>query len=69
MHWKEIRKSEHFDSCHKGTLAWSDVVRLICTTKNKRRKGTKLEIEDGKFYILCELIGDILYVINVKKND
>ena len=35
--------------------------------KNKRKKGDKIEIEDDKFYILCELKENILYVINVKR--
>jgi len=48
-------------------LAWSGVVRLIYTIKNKRKKGDKIEIEDNKFYILCELKDNILYVINVKR--
>ena len=67
MYWEEIRRSEHFEQYHKGALAWSDVVRLIYAIKNKRKKGGKIEIEDGKFYILCELKDKILYVINVKR--
>ena len=67
MHWKEIRRTDHFEEYHKGTLAWSDVVRLIYTIKNKRKKGDKIEIENDRFYILCELKDKILYVINVKK--
>jgi hypothetical protein len=66
MYWKEIRRSEHFERCHEGALAWSDIIRLIYTIKNKRKKGSKLEIEDEKTYILCELRSSILYVINVK---
>jgi|ETNmetMinimDraft_11_1059920.scaffolds.fasta_scaffold37545_1 hypothetical protein len=68
MYWKEIRRSKHFERYHKDLLAWSDVIRLIYTIKNKRRKGTKIEIKDERFYILCELQGETLYVINVKKN-
>ncbi len=67
MYWKEIKKSEHFEQYHKGTLAWNDVITLIYKIKNKRKKGDKLEIEDDKFYILCELKDQILYVINVKR--
>lgn len=67
MYWKEVRRTEHFEEYHKGTLAWSDVVRLIHTIKNKRKKGNKIEIEDNKFYILCEIKNKILYVINVKR--
>jgi len=69
MYWKEIRRTDHFDRYHKGTLCWSDIVRLIYTIKDKRKKGNKIEIEDDKFYILCEVKNKILYVINVKKND
>lgn len=66
MYWEEIRRSEHFEKFHKGVLTWSDIVRLIYTIKNKRKKGDKIEIEDNRFYILCKLEGKILYVINVK---
>ena len=67
MYWEDIKRSDHFEKYHKGTLAWSDVVHLIYTIKNKRKKGDKIEIEDDKFYILCELKENILYVINVKR--
>ena len=67
MHWEEIRRSEHFELYHKGTLPWNEVISLIYTIKNKRKKGDKIEIEDNKFYILCELKDKILYVINVKR--
>ena len=66
MYWREIRKSVHFEENHKNVLAWSDVIKLIHSIKNKRKKGDKLEIENEKFYILCELKENILYVINVK---
>ncbi len=65
--FREIRRSAHFGEFHKGTLAWSDVVRLIYKIKSKRKKGNRIEIEDRKFYILCELKNSILYVINVKR--
>jgi len=67
MYWKEIRRSEHYELHHKGTLAWNEVIRSIYMIKNKRKKGDKIEIEDDKFYILCELKDKILYVINVKR--
>lgn len=67
MYWEEIRRSEHFELYHKGTLPWNEVIRLIYIIKNKRKKGDKIEIEDNKFYILCELKDKILYVINVKR--
>ena len=67
MYWEEIRRSGHFELYHKGALDWNEVIRLIYIIKNKRKKGDKIEIEDDKFYILCELKNKILYVINVKR--
>jgi hypothetical protein len=55
MYWKEIKKTKHFEQYHKDILAWSDIVKLLFLIKNKRKKGSKIEIEDNKFYILCEL--------------
>ena len=66
MYWEEIRRTKHFDEHHRGTLPWSEVIRLIYVIKDKRKKGDKIEIEDDKFYILCELRDKVLYVINVK---
>lgn len=67
MYWEEIKRSQHFEEYHKETLAWSDVIRLIYEIKSKRKKGDKIEIEDARFYILCELKERVLYVINVKR--
>lgn len=67
MYFKAIKRSKHFERYHRATLAWSDVIHLIYTIKNKRKKKNKIEIEDERFYILCELKNRILYVINVKK--
>lgn len=67
MYWKEIRRSKHFDEFHRGILAWNDILRLIHTIKNKRKKDAKIEIENDKFYILCELKDKILFVVNVKR--
>ena len=67
MYWKEIRQSEHFKQYHKDILAWSDIVKLLFLIKNKRKKGSKIEIENNKFYILCEIKNNVLYVINVKR--
>lgn len=66
MYWKEIKRSRHYEEYHKGTLNWEQVVRLIYTIKNKRKKENKIVIENEKFYILCEIKDKILYVINVK---
>ncbi len=66
VHWEEIAPSRHFEAYHKGSMAWSDVVRLIYAIKSRRKKGGKIEIEDSRVYILCEIKGNTLEVINVK---
>lgn len=60
MYFRAIKRSKHFEKFHKGTLAWSEVISLIWLTKNKRRKGNKIEIEDDRFYILCKLKNKVL---------
>ena len=67
MYWTDIERSNHYDLFHKGVLDWEDVIQLIHSNKKKRKKGNKIDVEDKKFYILCELNNRILYVINVKK--
>ncbi len=67
MYWKDIQRSEHFELYHKGALPWSEVIRLIYRIKSKRKRGDKIQIENDKFYILCELKNKTLYVINVKR--
>ena len=66
LYWKEIKRSEHYEKYHKGTLSWEQVIRLIYLIKNKRKKGDKIVIENSKVYILCEMKDKTLYVINVK---
>jgi len=65
--FKEVRKSVHFDEYHKGTLAWNELLQLIYSIKKGRKKGDKFEIQNDRLYILGEVNGKILYIINVKK--
>ncbi len=67
MYWTEIKRSEHYEKYHKGTLPWSEVIKLIYLIKNKKKKGSKIQIENERFYILCEVKENVLYVINVKR--
>lgn len=66
VYFTEIKKSPHYVEYHEHELPWSKVIEIILTTKNKRRKGEKIEIETGKYYLLCELKGTVLWVINAK---
>lgn len=66
MYFTEIRKSQHYTDNHEHELPWSKVVEIIFTTKNKRKKGNKIEIETDRYYLLCEIKDNVLWVINAK---
>jgi hypothetical protein len=66
MYWTEIRKSEHYNLYHSNVLSWAQVIQSIYLIKNKRKKGNRIEIEDDRLYILCQIRNKTLYVINVK---
>lgn len=66
VYFTEIGKAQHYVDYHEHEVPWSKVVEIILTTKNKRKKGNKIEIETEKYYILCELKEHILWVINAK---
>ena len=60
MFFKSIKKTRHYKQKHEKFVPWSKVVEIILTTKNKRKKGNKIEIKTKKYYILCELKDNIL---------
>ena len=66
MYFKEIRKTDHYKRYHEKQVPWSKAVEIILNTKSKRKKGNKIEMENG-YYILCEIKDGILYVINAKR--
>ena len=67
MHFISIRKTKHYKEHHEKNFPWSKVIEIILTTKNKRRKGNKIEIKTKNCYILCELNHNTLWVINAKQ--
>ena len=68
MYFKTIRKTEHYKTFHENEVPWSDVVAVIfASSKQIRKKDDKLEIENDCYYILCELSGNVLWVINAKR--
>ena len=66
MWFKSIRKSKHYKDYHEKDFPWSRVIEIILTAKNKRKKGDKIEIKTTKYYLLCQLKNNILWVINAK---
>ena len=67
MYFKSIRKTKHYKEHHEKTFPWSKVIEIILITKNKRKKGNKIEIKTKESYILCQLNNNILWVINAKQ--
>jgi len=66
VYFKEIKKTEHYKREHEKDVPWSKVVEVIITSKQKKKREDKIEIYNEKYYILCELKDQILYVINAK---
>ncbi len=68
MYFTAIKKSKHYVEEHEQDVPWSEVVALILRSmKNMRKKGNKIEIENKRYYALCEIIDSELYVINAKR--
>lgn len=66
VYFTEIKPTEHYLEEHQREVPWHEVVEVILTTKNPRKKGDKFEIENDKYYLLFEIKGNVLYVINAK---
>jgi len=66
MYFKSIRKTSHYKEHHEKNVPWSEVIEVIQTAKNPRKKENKIEIITKTHYILCQLKDNILWVINTK---
>lgn len=64
---REIKKTKHYEQFHEHDVPWWEVVETILSTKNRRKRGEKLQIETDSLYILCKREGTTLYVINAKR--
>ena len=66
VYFTDIKPTAHYLEDSTNNLGWGKVVEIIFATKNPRKKGDKFEIEQDTYYILFEIKGNILYVINAK---
>jgi len=62
VYFTDIRPTEHYLRHHAHEVPWHEVVNILFTTKNPRKKGANYEIENGH-YILFTVHNNILYVI------
>lgn len=66
MYFRKIVKTSHYIRFHEKSFPWSRVIEIVLTSKNKRKKGDKLQIETDKYYILGEIRNHDLEIINAK---
>ena len=67
VYFTDIRPTDHYLEEHAKDVPWAEVVEIILTTKDPRKKGNKFEIEKRGYYVLFEIKDKVLYVINAKR--
>lgn len=67
VYFTQIEPSDHYTKEHEKDVPWHTVVKIIFSVKNPRKKEDKFEIEMDGYYILFQIRGKVLYVINAKK--
>jgi hypothetical protein len=69
VYFTEIQPTEHYLIEHQKDVPWDEVLEIIFSTKNPRKKGDKFEIETDKYYVLFKVENNILFVINAKRRE
>jgi len=67
VYFTEVLPTQHYLDEHQRDVPWDDVVRIIVSTKNPRKKEDKFEIETDNYYILFKIENNALFVINAKR--
>jgi len=68
VYFTSIQPTQHYLTEHQKNVPWDEVVKVILTTKNPRKKENKFEIEKDGYYILFKIENKILFVINAKRS-
>jgi len=68
MYFTKIRQSLHYLEEHSHEIPWEEVVNIIFSVKNPRKKGNCFEIEKERIYILFTIRNNELIVINAKRS-
>lgn len=67
VYFTSIQPTPHYLWEHEQEVPWDEVVKILFTTKNPRKKGDRFEIEKEGYYLLFEIRNATLYVINAKR--
>ena len=67
VYFTEVRPTAHYLEEHSREVPFPLALAIIAGTKNPRKKGTIFEIDRNGYYIVFEIRGTVLYLINAKK--
>lgn len=68
VYFERIAKTLHYIEHHERGFPLIEVVQAIHNSpKSMKKVGDMLEINNDKYYILCKLQKNTIYVINAKK--
>ena len=67
VYFTDIKPTDHYLNDHEQDFPWNEVVEIIFSTKNPRKKGDRFEIETNDYYLLFKIENKTLYVINAKR--
>ena len=66
-YYEQIVPTEHYLYHHAKDMPWTDVLRIMIITKNRRKKGDVFEIETDEHYIVFAVRDRTAFVINAKR--
>lgn len=62
-----IRPSKHYLDEHEREVPWHEVIEVILTTKDPRKRHGCYQVENDRYYILFRIKDGELVVINAKR--
>jgi len=68
VYFEVIKKTKHYINEHEDDVPWSEVINVITkSSKNMRKKRSKIEIKNRNYYILGKIEKKTLFIINAKR--
>ncbi len=65
--YKRIAKTEHYIKFHEKRFNIEEVIRELQATKNHRKRGERIVVENERSYILGYAKDNVFYIINAKR--
>jgi hypothetical protein len=67
VYFTSIQPTEHYLNEHQKDVSWDEVIDVLLSTKNPRKKEDKFEIDANNYYILFRIENNTIFVINAKR--